>query len=61
MAHCGLPRFELANPYISPMFNLLVGLLGLEPKQRRPKCLVLPLHHNPLPRCILSLYLHLEN
>lgn len=61
MAHCGLPRFELANPYISPMFNLFVGLFGIGPNLENPKFSVLPLHHNPLPRCILSLYLHLEN
>lgn len=61
MAHCGLPRFELANPNISPMFNLFVGLFGIGPNLENPKFSVLPLHHNPLPRCILSLYLHLEN
>lgn len=55
MAHCGLPRFELANPNISPMFNLFIGLFGIEPNLENPKFSVLPLHHNPLPKCILFL------
>jgi hypothetical protein len=55
MAHCGLPRFELANPNISPTFNLFVGLFGVGPNLENPKFSVLPLHHNPLPKCILFL------
>ena len=27
---------------------MVVGLSGFEPEQRRPKCLVLPLHHSPI-------------
>ena len=33
---------------VNPSRSFGVGLSGFEPELRRPKCLVLPLHHSPI-------------
>ncbi len=36
------------NNKVTGFFQIVVGLLGLEPRKTAPKTVVLPLHHRPI-------------